>query len=71
MDHDLAGGRQIDTGLRSRIGIYVVWMMRTVTPALILLTFVYGGLFNADNTFWGEGANWRTLSHTFRDAVGL
>ncbi len=50
--------KELDSGLRSRIGIYAVWMMRTVTPALILATFVFGGLvgtdLNGDLSFWQD-----------------
>ncbi len=40
--------KELDSGLKSRIGIYLVWMMRTITPVLILVTFLFGGL-------WGTG----------------
>lgn len=52
-------GKELDSGLRSRIGIYLVWVMRTVTPVLILVVFLFGGLFgndvNGDILFWASG----------------
>ena len=71
--------KELDAGLKSRIGIYVVWMMRTVTPVLILVTFIFGGLWgvdaNGDFAFWhsaaGDGettANWRNLLQLFGKA---
>lgn len=71
--------KELDSGLKSRVGVYLVWMMRTVTPALILVTFVMGGLWGAnpdgDLLFWhhddtgsGATANWRHLGELFREA---
>lgn len=68
--------KELDAGLKSRIGVYVVWMMRTVTPVLILVTFIFGGLWgtnaNGDFAFWylagedgGTSANWRNLLDLF------
>ncbi len=59
--------------------LVMVWMMRTVTPALIIITFVFGGLWGVDAngaiSFWHDGhvdggtsANWRELGHTFKQA---
>lgn len=59
---------ELDANIRVKAGKAVIWMMRTVTPLLIVVTFVYGGLFNASNEFWGEGANWRHLVELFKEA---
>lgn len=59
---------EIDSNVRVKIGRMAIWMMRTVTPLLIVVTFVYGGLFNADNEFWGDGANWQHLVELLKDA---
>jgi NSS family neurotransmitter:Na+ symporter len=52
-------GKELDVGLRSRVGTYLVWMMRTVTPVLILFAFFFGGLVGtgADGAleFFGDG----------------
>ncbi len=58
--------KELDTGLKSRIGIYVVWMMRTITPVLILVTFFFGGL-------WGQnvdGGSLEFFASGYTDAEG-
>jgi len=62
--------KELDTGLKSRIGTYGVWMMRTFVPVAILVVFFYGGLVGDDGSFWGEGAGWRDLAHEFKLAFG-
>jgi len=51
--------KELDSGLKSRVGIYVVWLMRTVTPLAILAVWILGGLFGADANgdflFWANG----------------
>ncbi len=60
--------KELDAGLKSRIGIYFVWMMRTVTPVLVLAVFFTGSFFGGESgfEFWGDGAGFKTLGHTFK-----
>ena len=73
--------KELDTGLKSRIGVYLVWMMRTVAPVLIIVTFLLGGLWGAEAdgsfNFWYQApadcetcttANFRGLVNLIRDA---
>ncbi len=66
--------KELDNGLRSRIGIYFVWLMRTITPLAIVFVFIFGGLYGTneagDITFWAENAGWRELGAEFRHAFG-
>ncbi len=64
--------KELDAGLKSRIGIYFVWMMRTVTPLLVFLVFIIGGFFGGESgfEFWGEGAGFKELGHTWNLAFG-
>lgn len=62
--------KELDRNLRSRLGTYMVWMMRTVTPALILAVVLYGSLFGDDGSFWSDGAGWLQLGEAFKDAIG-
>jgi hypothetical protein len=76
--------KELDAGLKSRIGVYVVWMMRTVTPLLIVFAFVFGGLWGVNATgdfeFWfltdsdctldcGTSSNWAEMVRTFGHAM--
>ena len=76
--------KELDAGLKSRIGIYVVWMMRTATPLLIVFAFVFGGLWGVnpagDFEFWfltesgcepdcGTSSNWAAMVRTFGQAM--
>ncbi|MGB0652459.1 MAG: sodium-dependent transporter [Thermoplasmatota archaeon] len=65
-------GKELDRGLKSRIGSSLVWMMRTVTPVLIAAVFIIGGFFGGDSgfEFWGEGAGFKELGHTAKLAFG-
>lgn len=78
--------KALDQGLKFQVSRGLIWMMRTVTPALIIITFVFGGLWgvNPDGSFdfWyladgncglddcGTSANWRNLVHEFGKAFG-
>ncbi len=65
-------GKELDRGLKSRVGYLAVWMMRTVTPALIFAVFIIGGFLGGDSgfVFWGDGAGFKELGHTWRLAFG-
>ncbi len=64
--------KELDQGLKSRVGYLLVWMMRTVTPAMILAVFIIGGFFGGESgfEFWGEEAGFRELVHTAEAAFG-
>ncbi len=67
--------QELDANIKSRVGVYLVWLMRTVTPVAIVVVFFFGGLFGTndagDITFWAENAGWRELAHDFRIAFGI
>ncbi len=50
----------------------VMWMMRTVTPALIFFVFIAGGFLGGESgyEFWGDGAGFKELGHTIQVAFG-
>ncbi len=68
-------GKELDSGLRSRVGVYIVWLMRTVTPVAILAVFFFGGLFGtgADGgiEFWANDAGWNRLWRELKLGFGF
>lgn len=66
--------KELDSGLRSRVGLYAIWLMRTVTPVAILAVFFFGGLFGTDAggaiTFWADGSCAGVEGHCQADAAG-
>ncbi len=68
-------GKELDAGLKSRVGVYFVWLMRTVTPVAILAVFFFGGLWGEDADgnlqFWADDAGWNMLWHELKHGFGL
>lgn len=54
-----------------RIGGAMVWLMRTITPLMILLVFIMGAFVGEDGGFMTDGAGFRGLAHSFRAAFHL
>ncbi len=62
--------KELTANTKLRLAQPMVWMMRTVTPALILFVFIAGGFLGGESgtEFWGDGAGFKELGHSIKVA---
>lgn len=61
---------ELDANIKTKMGSFFIWMMRTVTPVAIAAVFLLGGFFGGDSgfEFWGDGAGFKSLGHSIEVA---